>query len=113
MVRRALVILCVLLAAFPAFSASTSLAKGEALFIQNQPRDAEPLLEMALNDDPSNEKVYLYLGIVYQQLGNLDKAIDVLTDLGQAGAQGVRRRRAGRTGRQRRGWPGRAGCPRR
>ena len=78
MVRRALVILCVLLAAFPAFSASTSLAKGEAFFVQNQPRDAEPLLEMALNDDPSNEKVYLYLGIVYQQLGNLDKAIDVL-----------------------------------
>ncbi len=78
MVRRALVILCVLLSAFPAFSASTSLAKGEAFFVQNQPRDAEPLLEMALNDDPSNEKVYLYLGIVYQQLGNLDKAIDVL-----------------------------------
>lgn len=78
MVRRALVLLCVLLSGFPAFSASTSLAKGEAFFVQNQPRDAEPLLEMALNDDPSNEKVYLYLVIVYQQLGNLDKAIDVL-----------------------------------
>ena len=78
MSRRAAVICAVLLAALPAFSASTFLEKGEALFIQNQPREAEPLLESALTDDPSNEKIYLYLGIIYQQLGNLDKAIDVL-----------------------------------
>jgi len=78
MVRRVLVTFAVLLAGLPAFSASTFLEKGEALFIQNQPREAEPLLESALSDDPSNEKIYLYLGIIYQQLGDLDKAIDVL-----------------------------------
>jgi len=78
MVRRVLVTFAVMLAGLPAFSASTFLEKGEALFIQNQPREAEPLLESALSDDPSNEKIYLYLGIIYQQLGDLDKAIDVL-----------------------------------
>ncbi|MGO9412717.1 MAG: tetratricopeptide repeat protein [Spirochaetia bacterium] len=78
MSRRIAFILVILLAGLPAFSASNFFEKGEALFIQNQPREAEPLLESALNDDPSNEKVYLYLGIVYQQLGDLDKAIDVL-----------------------------------
>ena len=78
MAKRGVFFLAVLLAALPAFSASSFLEKGEALFVQNQPRDAEPLLESALRDDPSNEKVYLYLGIIYQQLGDLDKAVDVL-----------------------------------
>ena len=46
--------------------------------MQNKPQDARPLLESALNDDPSNEKIYLYLGIIYQQLGDPQKAIDIL-----------------------------------
>ncbi len=62
-----------------ALGASTFFDKGEALFVQNKPQDARPLLESALNDDPSNEKAYLYLGIVYQQLGDTQKAIDTLT----------------------------------
>jgi len=60
------------------FVASEFFEKGEALFVQNKPQDARPLLESALNDDPSNEKTYLYLGIIYQQLGDPQKAIDVL-----------------------------------
>lgn len=79
MVRRAGLLLLLALAGLPAFGASTFLERGEALFIQNQPKDAAPLLESALADDPSNEKIYLYLGIIYQQLGDLDKAMDVLT----------------------------------
>jgi tetratricopeptide (TPR) repeat protein len=78
MAKRASVILAALLVTLPAFSASTFFEKGEALFVQNHPREAEPLLESALNDDPSNEKIYLYLGIIYQQIGDLDKAIDIL-----------------------------------
>ncbi len=78
MLRRAVVVLIALLAGLPAFGASTLFQRGEELFVRNQPRDAEPLLENALKDDPSNEKVYLYLGIIYQQLGDLDKAIDIL-----------------------------------
>ena len=76
--KRAGLLLALALIALPCFSASTFLERGEALFIQNQPRDAAPLLESALNDDPSNEKIYLYLGITYQQLGDLDKAVEIL-----------------------------------
>jgi tetratricopeptide (TPR) repeat protein len=60
------------------FGASDFFDKGEALFVQNKPQDARPLLESALNDDPANEKTYLYLGIIYQQLGDTQKAIDIL-----------------------------------
>ena len=60
------------------FGASEFFDKGQALFVQNKPQDARPLLESALNDDPSNEKTYLYLGIIYQQLGQTDQAIDIL-----------------------------------
>jgi tetratricopeptide (TPR) repeat protein len=70
---------CILfLAVTAAFGASAFFDKGEALFIQNKPTDARPLLESALGDDPSNEKAWLYLGVVYQQLGDTQKAIDVL-----------------------------------
>ena len=60
------------------FGSSEFFDKGEALYVQNKPQDARPLLESALNDDPSNEKTYLYLGIIYQQLGDPQKAIDIL-----------------------------------
>jgi tetratricopeptide (TPR) repeat protein len=78
MIKRIAIALASLMVGVPLYCAPSSLDTGEALFIQNQPRDAEPLLESALNDNPSNEKIYLYLGIVYQQLGDLDKSIDVL-----------------------------------
>jgi tetratricopeptide (TPR) repeat protein len=67
-----------LLASACAFGASQFFDKGEQLFVQNKPREAQPLLESALGDDPSNEKIYLYLGIIYQQLGDAQKAIDIL-----------------------------------
>jgi tetratricopeptide (TPR) repeat protein len=70
---------CVLLLASAAlFGASEFFDKGEALFVQNKPQDARPLLESALNDDPANEKTYLYLGIIYQQMGDAQRAIDIL-----------------------------------
>ncbi len=59
-------------------AASALFDKGSALFVQNKPAEARPLLEEALADDPSNETVYLYLGIVYQQLGDADRAITIL-----------------------------------
>ena len=67
-----------LLAAASGFGASEFFDKGEQLFVQNKPQDAQPLLESALSDDPANEKTYLYLGIIYQQLGDPQKAIDIL-----------------------------------
>jgi tetratricopeptide (TPR) repeat protein len=67
-----------LLAAVSLPAASALFEKGTSLFVQNKPAEARPLLEEALADDPSNETIYLYLGIVYQQLGNPDKAITIL-----------------------------------
>jgi tetratricopeptide (TPR) repeat protein len=56
----------------------SALQQGEKLFLENRPQEAQPLLEQALNEDPNNERLYLYLGVVYEQLGNLDKSIQVM-----------------------------------
>ncbi len=76
--KRFLAAWALMLASAALFGASEFFDKGQALFVQNKPQDARPLLESALNDDPANEKVYLYLGIIYQQLGNTQLAIDIL-----------------------------------
>ena len=56
----------------------TSLEQGEQFFLENKPQEALPHLEKALYEAPKNEQVYLYLGIVYEQLNNPDKAIQIL-----------------------------------
>ncbi len=76
--KRILAAVLMMLGTAAVFGASDYFSKGEALFVQNKPQDARPLLESALNEDPANEKTYLYLGIIYQQLGDTQKAIDIL-----------------------------------
>jgi tetratricopeptide (TPR) repeat protein len=76
--KRFLAAWALMLASAALFGASEFFDKGQALFVQNKPQDARPLLESALNDDPANEKVYLYLGIIYQQVGDTQQAIDIL-----------------------------------
>jgi tetratricopeptide (TPR) repeat protein len=49
--------------------------RGEALFMQNKPREAQVFLERTTIQDPSNVKAFLYLGIVYQQQDMPDEAI--------------------------------------
>ena len=56
----------------------TAFEKGEQLFLNNDPYNAAPLLEKALLQDSGNEKIYLYLGIIYEQTGNNRKAIEIL-----------------------------------
>lgn len=67
-----------LLAAGSLPAASALFEKASRLYADNKPAEARPLLEEALIEDPANETIYLYLGIVYQQLGDPDKAITVL-----------------------------------
>ena len=55
----------------------TSFSRGEALFIQNRPREALEFLEAAITEDPANVQAFLYLGITYQQLDRVDDAITV------------------------------------
>jgi tetratricopeptide (TPR) repeat protein len=58
--------------------ALNSFEQGEALFLENKPEEAMLYLENALAVDPSNEKIYYYLGYIYEQLGNHQKAINIL-----------------------------------
>jgi tetratricopeptide (TPR) repeat protein len=52
--------------------------EGEKLFMQNKPEEAKKVLEAALAEDSDNEKIYLYLGIIYEQLDNNEKAISIM-----------------------------------
>jgi tetratricopeptide (TPR) repeat protein len=56
----------------------TSLQEGEQLFLQNKPQAALPFLEKALYENPQEERIYLYLGIVYEQLKNTEKSIQIM-----------------------------------
>ena len=56
----------------------SSLQEGEQLFLENKPREALPHLERALYENPQDEKIYLYLGIVYEQIGDTEKSIQTL-----------------------------------
>ncbi|MDR1931987.1 MAG: tetratricopeptide repeat protein [Spirochaetales bacterium] len=62
----------------PALFGQSLFQRGEEFFMRNQPDEAAALLESALNQEPRNEKIYLYLGIIYEQLGNYEKAIDIM-----------------------------------
>jgi tetratricopeptide (TPR) repeat protein len=53
----------------------SNFARGEELLMRNQPAQAVTFLESALADEPARGTVYLYLGIVYEQLGRTDEAI--------------------------------------
>jgi tetratricopeptide (TPR) repeat protein len=59
----------------------TAFAQGEALFLQNKPKDALGYLEKAAADDPAHIQAYLYLGIAYQQLDRVDDAIAAYTKI--------------------------------
>lgn len=56
-------------------NASERFTKAEDSFFRNKPREAIPLLEMIISEDPANIKAALYLGIAYQQVNRLDDAI--------------------------------------
>jgi tetratricopeptide (TPR) repeat protein len=56
----------------------TSLQQGEQLFLENKPKEALPYLEKALYENPQEEKIYLYLGVVYEQIGDTEKSIQTL-----------------------------------
>ncbi len=75
--KKIIFIVSLLLSSFSGFCQS-AFEQGEALFINNNPAEARLFLEDALNADPANEKIYYYLGFVYEQLGENAKAINIL-----------------------------------
>ncbi len=46
--------------------------------MENKPEQAASLLENALSQQPEKEKIYLYLGYIYEQLGRHEEAVDIL-----------------------------------
>lgn len=56
-------------------NASERFTKAEDSFLRNKPREAIPLLETIIAEDPANIKAALYLGVAYQQVNRLDDAI--------------------------------------
>jgi len=59
-------------------TASSMLDEGEKLFLENKPQEAEIMLKEALLENPENEKIYLYLAIIYEQLEDPQEAIRIL-----------------------------------
>jgi len=74
--RNAAVALVVLAAvsAFPLWASDLS-ERGTRLFLDNKPAEAAPVLELAAKEPGADERLYLYLGVAYQQLGRWDDAI--------------------------------------
>ncbi len=60
---------------FSVAAEDTLFKKGEAFFLHNEPGKAVGVLEEALKVDPGNYRIYLYLGIAYEQLKLYQKAI--------------------------------------
>lgn len=54
------------------------LEKGEQLYLENRFEEALPVLESAVVQHPQNERLYLYLGTVYEQMGMYEKAVSIL-----------------------------------
>jgi tetratricopeptide (TPR) repeat protein len=71
-------ILCALVvsAALPSAASATDFSeRGIKLFMENKPQEAVAVLELASKEAGADEKLFLYLGIAYQQLGKWDEAI--------------------------------------
>ena len=62
----------------PFLFSQTFFEEGEGLFLENKPNEARIILEDALNSDPDNETIYLYLGIIYEQLNDPEKSISIM-----------------------------------
>lgn len=55
-----------------------NLEQGSELFLFNKPAEAAPFLEKALREAPTDPRIPLWLGFVYEQLNQYDKAISHL-----------------------------------
>jgi len=55
----------------------SNFAKGEDMLLHNQPAQAENFLVRALAEDPANPVTYIYLGLVYEQIGRPEDAITI------------------------------------
>jgi tetratricopeptide (TPR) repeat protein len=73
--KRKFLMICVLLVLAGICHGQSTLARGEELLMQNQPDQAEGFLIRAISEDPANPVPYLFLGVVYEQMGKVEEAI--------------------------------------
>jgi tetratricopeptide (TPR) repeat protein len=52
--------------------------QGVKLFAENKPEEARVILEAVNSSDPKKPEVYLYLGVIYEQLGQREKSVQIL-----------------------------------
>lgn len=64
----------------PFLFSESLLEQGEKLIMENKPIEAKALLEAALAENPTNEKVYINLAFVYEQLGDHTKSMNTLEE---------------------------------
>jgi len=76
MIKKILIAVIILLSSVLCYGQS-NFTRGEELFMQNNPSEAAPFLERALAEDPAHALIYVYLGVVYEQLGKTDEAIAI------------------------------------
>lgn len=76
--KRVYIIILSFLLLCPGFQifASDLSERALVLFMENKPQEAAPLLELAAREAGADERLYLYLGIAYQQLNRWDDAIN-------------------------------------
>lgn len=46
-------------------------------FMNNKPKEAIPLLQAAIEEQPENEEIYFYLGVAYEQLEDWQSAAEI------------------------------------
>ena len=54
--------------------------QGIEFFMNNQPEQAAPLLQTALRQEPQNGKLYMYLAVCYEQMGDFEAAQQIYRD---------------------------------
>ncbi len=71
---KAILALCLFAMGF-GLAASDLSEQGTRLFMENKPREAVSVLELAVKESGTDEKLFLYLGIAYLQLERYDEAL--------------------------------------
>lgn len=59
-------------------SQESLLKRGEDAYLNNEPQQAVALLRQAVREQPDNARIYHYLGVSYQQLGEHEQAVAIM-----------------------------------
>lgn len=78
-VRGVAVLLCMCVG-LSFLSAQSARSRGEQLFLEDDPAGARGYLEQALQENPEDFRLHMYLAVVLEQLADYDAAINVLLD---------------------------------